>query len=102
MFENWVITEIRKNNFNAGQNEGMYYFRDNTGNEVDLITERDGEPLAIEIKASTKVTSNMLRGLHFWQKNQPLGHAVLLHGGVANEPVNERMGIVPWKEVVNL
>ncbi len=101
LFENWIITEIKKNNFNEGQNEGMYYFRDNTGNEVDLITERNGEPLAIEIKASAKVNSAMLRGLHFWQKNQPLSHAVLVFGGKANEAINERMSIVPWTEVTN-
>ena len=101
LFENWIITEIKKNNFNAGQNEGMFYFRDNTGNEVDLITERDGEPLAIEIKASAKISSVMLRGLHFWQKNQPLSHVVLVHGGTKNETVNERMQIVPWTEVAN-
>ena len=101
LFENWVITEIKKNNFNTGQNEDMYYFRDNTGNEVDLITERDGEPLAIEIKAAAKVNNAMLRGLHFWQKNQPLGHAVLIHGGTTNKAVNDRTGIVPWTEVVN-
>jgi len=102
LFENWVITEIKKNNFNTGQNEGMYYFRDNTGNELDLITERDGETLAIEIKASAKVKSSMLRGLHFWQKYQPISNSVLLHTGAANEILNERMGIVPWTEVVNL
>ena len=102
LFENWVITEIRKNNFNAGQNESMYYFRDSTGNEVDLITERDAEPLAIEIKSAAKVNSSMLRGLHFWQKNQPLGHSLLLHGGVANEPVTEKIAIVPWTEVANI
>ena len=101
LFENWVITEIKKNNFNAGQNEGMYYFRDNVGNEVDLITEKDGEPLAVEIKASPKVNGTMLRGLYFWQKNQPVGHSVLIHGGKINEAVNDRTGIVPWTEVAN-
>ena len=102
IFENWILTEIKKNNFNAGQNEGMYYFRDNVGNEVDLITEREGEPLAIEIKSAAKVTSSMLRGLNFWQKNQPMGHSVLLYKGTANEELNDRIGIVPWTEVVNL
>ena len=102
LFENWVISEIRKNNFNAGQNEGLFYFRDNTGNEVDLITEKDGEPVAIEIKSATKVNSSMLRGLQFWQKNQPRSLAILLHAGAANDIVNDRMGIVPWTEVVNL
>jgi len=102
LFENWVITEIKKNNFNEGQNEGMYYFRDNVGNEVDLVTEKNEEPLAIEIKATAKVSSNMLKGLQFWQKNQPKGQSVLLHGGNINEIVNDRLGIVPWTEVINL
>lgn len=102
VFENWIITEIKKNRFNAGQNEGLYYFRDNVGNEVDLITEREGEPWAIEIKSSTKVNSAMLRGLLFWQKYQPKSQAILIHGGQASEVVNERMGIVPWTDIINL
>lgn len=102
LFENWVITEIKKNNFNAGQNEGMYYFRDNVGNEIDLITEKNDEPLAVEIKAASKVNSSMLRGLQFWQKNQPQGNAILIHGGNANEIVNERTSVVPWTEIINL
>jgi predicted AAA+ superfamily ATPase len=60
IFEKWIISEIRKNNFNAGQNERLYYFRDSAGNEVDLITEHEGEPLAIEIKASKKVDTAQL------------------------------------------
>ncbi len=102
IFENWIITEIKKNNLNGGQNDGLFYFRDNVGNEVDLISEREAGPLAIEIKSSVKVNSSMLRGLHFWQKYQPNGQAVLVHGGKTNEIVNERMGIVPWTEVINL
>jgi uncharacterized protein len=102
IFENWVITEIRKNNFNAGLNEGMYYFRDNVGNEVDLISEREGEPLAIEIKSSIKVNSNMLRGLQFWQKNQPKSSCILLYGGNENKMATETINIASWKEVTNL
>ena len=102
IFEDWVITEIKKNNFNAGLNEGMYYFRDNVGNEVDLITERDGQPLAIEIKSATKINSSMLRGLQFWQKNQRVSNCVLLYGGNENKMVNETINIAGWAEVTNL
>lgn len=102
IFENWVITEIRKNNFNAGINEGLYYFRDSLGNEVDLITEKNGLSLAIEIKASKKVSSGMLRGLHFWQKNQPNGQGILLYSGATNETVSEKISIASWTEVKNL
>lgn len=102
IFENWVISEVKKNRSNSGQREDLYYFRDNVGNEVDLITQKNGEPFAIEIKASVKVKPDMLRGLNFWQKYQPTGHSVLLHIGKTNEVVNDRLGIVPWTEVAIL
>lgn len=102
LFENWVMSEIRKNNFNAARNEGMYYFRDSTGNEVDLISERDGEPVAIEIKAGGKINNNNLRGLKYWQKYQPKSQSVLVYGGKSNGLINERISIVSWKEVANM
>jgi predicted AAA+ superfamily ATPase len=102
LFENWIISEIRKNNFNAAQNDGIYYLRDSTGNEVDIIIERDGELVAIEIKASGNINTGMLRGLKFWQKYQPKSNSILVHSGKSNELINEKISIVPWSEVANL
>lgn len=102
IFENWIVTEIKKNNFNAGLNEGMYYFRDSLGNEVDLITERGGEPMAIEIKAGVKADNNMLRGLKYWQKLQPKSNCILMNAGSKNISITETMNVLPWTEVVNL
>ena len=102
LFENWIISEIRKNKFNAGLSDGMYYFRDSTGNEVDLIIERDGEPLAIEIKSATKVNGNMLYGLKYWQKYQPKSQCILLQGGKTSEVVSDNLSILPWQQVVDL
>lgn len=102
IFENWAISEIRKNNFNQAQNEGMYYFRDSAGNEIDLILEREGEPFAIEIKSSKKVEDSMLRGLKYWQKLQPNSQTILLHGGDSDEILNEKMSVLPYTEVSNL
>lgn len=102
IFENWVITEMKKNNCNAGLNEPMFYFRDNVGNEVDLITEKNGELLAVEIKSGVKIKSAMLTGIKYWQKYQPKSSSVLLYGGKETQMINERMSIVPWADVVHL
>jgi uncharacterized protein len=80
----------------------MYYFRDSAGNEIDLILEREGEPIAIEIKSSKKVEDSMLRGLKYWQKLQPNSQTILLHGGDRDELLNEKMSILPYNEVINL
>ena len=102
IFENWIISEIRKNNYNNAQNGGMYYFRDSAGNEIDLILEREGEPIAIEIKSSKKVEDSMLRGLKYWQKLQPQSQTILLHSGNRNEILSEKMSLLPYTEVCNL
>ena len=102
IFENYIISEIRKNNFNSARNEGMYFFRDSAANEIDLILERDGEPLAIEIKSGSKISDSMLRGLRYWQKLRPNSHCILLNGGSSHEIMNESMSILPWTEIVNL
>jgi predicted AAA+ superfamily ATPase len=80
----------------------MYYFRDTLGNEIDLITERDGEAMAIEIKSGIKTDSNMLRGLKYWQKLQPKTNCILLHRGSNNEIITDTMSIAPWTDVMNL
>lgn len=102
LFENWVLSEIRKNNFNTGFNEGMYYFRDALGNEVDLVMEKNGEPMAIEVKAGIKPDNNMLRGLKYWQKLQPKSNCVLINGGNKLVSITETMNVLPWVEVMNL
>ena len=102
IFENWVLSEIRKNNFNNAQNEGMYFFRDSAGNEIDLILERENEPIAIEIKSSKKIDDGMMRGLKYWQKLQPNSQCLLLHSGDRNEILNEKLSILPYTEISNI
>jgi uncharacterized protein len=102
IFENWIISEIQKNNCNLALNEKMFFFRDSLGNEVDLIIEKENEPLAIEIKSSKKIDAGMYKGLKYWQKLQPKAQSLLIHGGPKNEIINDNMSLVPWTEVSNL
>lgn len=102
IFENWILSEIRKNIFNNAQNEGMYYFRDSAGNEIDLILERENETIAIEIKSSKKIDDGMMRGLKYWHKLQPNSQRLLLHVGDRNEILNEKLSILPYTEICNI
>jgi uncharacterized protein len=102
IFENYIITEIKKNKCNKGEQGGLYFFRDSLGNEVDCIVETDANTMAIEIKASTKLNTSMHKGLQFWLKNQPKTNAILLHKGNVNEMVNDYLSIASWKMVKDI
>jgi predicted AAA+ superfamily ATPase len=102
IFENWLMTEIKKNRTNEGINGGMFYFRDSAGNEVDLILEKNNETIGIEIKATKNPDSKDLQGLRYWQKYQQNSRKILLHGGKRNEILMDGTGIVPWTEIGNI
>jgi len=71
LFENLVIMEMVKHQFNSGQNRQMFFFRDNHNNEVDLIIKKGNLFQAIEIKSSQTFNSNFIKGLNLLKKLLP-------------------------------
>ncbi len=69
LFENMVISDIVKNDFNHGIIEpSVSFWRDSVGNEVDLIR-RDGDRVdAYEIKSAETYNDSFLHGLRYWSK----------------------------------
>lgn len=102
IFENWMITEIKKNRAKTGVNGGMYYFRDSADNEVDLVLEKNNEVFVIEVKSTKKPDSKDLQGLKYWQKYQPSNKSILVHGGNRSDILMDGTGIVPWVEIGNI
>lgn len=98
LFENWIVTEIRKNRSNRSIRGGMYYFRDSAGNEVDLILEKQGELLAIEIKSGKKYNTSMVEGLRYWQKYNRDTKGLLIMGGSAPQEASA-FDTLSWKDV---
>lgn len=100
LFENWIISEIKKNNFNQGISDSMYYFRDSAGNEIDLVYEKNGHPLAIEIKTAKTTTPSMFSGIRYWQKHNPFhSQSMLIYGGEKTETINEHTSMISWKDI---
>jgi predicted AAA+ superfamily ATPase len=100
--ENWTISEIKKNKLNNGEPDGMYFFRDSTGNEIDLLLEKNGTTIAIEIKAASKFTTAMLSGIKYWQKYQPGTQCIVLYGGSKTQFIDDQTSIVSWKDVKDI
>jgi predicted AAA+ superfamily ATPase len=102
LFENWIVSEIKKNRFNMAQNDELFYFRDSTGNEVDLICKNENGPLAIEIKSGKSSDNSQFKALKYWQKLQPESQAILLYGGKKSEMISDNLSLTSWMEVAAL
>jgi predicted AAA+ superfamily ATPase len=63
LFENLVVTELRKARLNRGFEPRLYYYRDSNQNEIDLIFQTSAGLVPIEIKSSKTFHKRFLKTL---------------------------------------
>lgn len=68
IFENYVILEFLKRRFNSGNESNLYFYRDQSQHEVDLIQEFGWNCRAWEIKSATAFHSEFTRNLDYLKK----------------------------------
>jgi hypothetical protein len=66
LYENLVILEVLKARLNKGLLPHLYFWRDLSGREVDLIAEWGGSTKAIEIKMGSTLQPNFVKGVNYF------------------------------------
>lgn len=84
MFENMVVAEFYKRSLNQGKTPHLFYYRDNTQKEVDLIEEESfGQLHAYEIKSAKRFNTQFCAGIDYLKKlykESVIGGTVLYDG----------------------
>lgn len=68
LFENFVISEIMKQMHHNGIRPNLFFWRDNTGNEIDLIIDKGTYINAVEIKSGSTYTNEYFKNIVKFQK----------------------------------
>lgn len=100
LFETWVMGELLKGRFNRALPSNLFFWRDNTGNEVDVITDQGLTLMPIEIKAGQTISADFFTGIRKWISwaGTEAGRACLIYGGDERQERKEAE-VVPWREV---
>jgi uncharacterized protein len=103
LFETFVVGEFLKQKFNQGKPADLYFWRDNSGLEADLLFEKEGRLQMVEIKSGQTVTSDYIRAAQRairFASHEALA-PWLIHGG---EESYERNGVkvMEWKKLREL
>jgi len=64
LFETLIVEEFLKARFNAGQPADLYFWRDASGREADLVYETPKGLQSVEIKSGQTVTSDYIAATH--------------------------------------
>ena len=68
ILENYVVAEILKTYHNAGQDCLLWYYRDKSSNEIDLVLESDGRLHPLEVKRSVNPGIELIGAFSVWTK----------------------------------
>ena len=101
LFETMVVNEMLKTRCNLGLREPLYFWRDNSGTEVDVVVERGNEIAAVEIKSGPTVASDAFGALRKWRKyaaergNFSAIYPALVYGGDTRF-TRDGVDVMPW------
>jgi len=98
LFENMVILDLVKNNFAHGNPFQLYFYRDNNQFEVDLLMERGGKTIPIEIKLTRSPTKQMVTGIRSLSNLVTLQPGFLLTTRDQTLSLGERVSCRYWYE----
>lgn len=101
LFENLVVCELLKERFNAGESDNLFYWRDKTGNEVDIIAENEGNLTAIELKAGETISNDFFKGLNYFSALDTQDvEKKLIYGGNQTQNRSNNITVKPWNNFI--
>ena len=97
IFENFVFSEIYKAFAHRGELPPLYFWRDRTGHEVDIVIDTGKRLVPVEIKSAETIDSSFFYGLRYYiSLGVPVSKTgVLVHGGDALYQ-RENFTVRPW------
>ncbi|MFH2137666.1 MAG: ATP-binding protein [Candidatus Omnitrophota bacterium] len=102
LFETFIVIEILKALFNSGNTSNIYYFRDNIGNEVDLLIDCGTKVIPLEIKSGKTINTDFFKGLNYYYKLNPKSKTgYLVYGGKDNQSRSDTK-VISYKAIDEL
>lgn len=99
LFENMIIVDLLKTRFNKAKTNNLYFWRDNVGNEVDVLLDNGLTITPIEIKSGQTVTSDYFKGIKYWNKLTKKEGGYVVYGGTMVQKRSNDITVVPYYEI---
>jgi hypothetical protein len=101
IFETMIVSELIKNRANRGENINLYYWRDKTGHEIDVIVDDNQNLLPIEIKSGKTITSDYFKNMRYWLGLSKEKKGVLLYAGNEIQLRSDGIEVNNWREIIH-
>ena len=88
LFENMVVSDLLKYRYNLGKKHNLYFYRDSSKKEIDLIYKIAQHTIPIEIKSGETISQDYFKNLIYFEKlfpDLPYGKAIVYAGNTEQD-----------------
>ena len=100
IFEGMVVTELIKKRTNAGLPINLFYWRDKTGHEIDIIIDNAGKLLPIEIKSGKTINTEFFKNMDYWSDLSKVKKSIVLYAGSQNQKRSNGRETLNWRSLM--
>jgi uncharacterized protein len=101
IFETMVVGEFVKKRTNAALPINLFYWRDLTGHEIDLIIDKGEVLLPVEIKSGKTINKDFFKNLDYWCKLSGATKSVLIYAGDQTQKRSNGAEVMNWREIMS-
>lgn len=101
IFETFIVSELVKKRTNAGKEINLYYWRDKSGYEIDVLVDEGGALLPVEIKSGKTVNSEFFKNLVYWLKLSGEKQGIVIYGGDQAQQRSNGIAVKGWKSLID-
>jgi uncharacterized protein len=97
IFETFIFSELFKSFAHRGETPPLFFWRDRTGHEIDIVIDASQMLIPLEVKSGQMVVPSFFDGLRFFcALGAPASKTgVLIHGGGAAYERQDSL-VLPW------
>ena len=99
IFENLIMSELKKHCLNRSLNEDIFFWRDNVGHEVDVIIGSNNGFIPVEIKSGKTITDEFFKGLNYWEKLSGVQSGAVVYGGEDGQNYSDGRKSISWRKL---
>ncbi len=103
LFETYVVGELLKRRTNNALEPNIYFWRDRTGNEIDIIIDKGTALIPVEIKSGKTITSDYFTMFKKWieitGKKDEKGW--LIYAGAEHQKRSDGI-VLPWNRIFDI
>lgn len=99
IFETMIVIELVKKFTNIGINPPLFYWRDKTGHEIDVIVDNDGNITPIEIKSSKTINTAFFKHIKYWNNLSGNDNSIVFYSGEQEQQRSDGTLITNWQNI---